>query len=233
MSYLEFIFLILPGLALIFGGLCAFVYEPSKKIESAVQHLAAGIVLAVVAVELTPYLMHDVHRVAVGVGFVVGVLLMFFVEWFSDRMQHETQKTALPLALIAAVAVDIFIDGILVGIALIVGVYEGGLIAVGLGIEIFFLGLAVSHALMKCTRAARCVSLWMLMLVPFFGALIGRYVFADLPTVWLDGVLALGVAALLYLAIEELLLEAHENYNAYSVNSLFFLGFLVIFLFKL
>ena len=230
---LDLLFIFLPVLAILLGGACAFIYAPGKKVESAVQHLAAGIVLAVVAAELTPDLMKDVHRVAVGVGFTVGVLLMFAVEWISHRIKERTEGATLPLALLSAVAIDVFIDGVLIGIALIVGQYEGGLISIGLAIEIFFLSLAVSHALQLRTPLSRWLNIIALALIPLLGALIARYVFDDLPTVWLDGVLALGIAALLYLALEELLLKAHENYNGYGVNLLFFLGFLLIFLFKL
>ena len=220
---MDILFIVLPSLAILLGGAYAFLHVPGKKLESAVQHLAAGIVLAVVAVELTPDLMRDVHRWAVAIGFILGVLLMFFIEWMSGVLKKRSKDATLPLELLSAVSIDIFIDGLLIGIALIVGMYEGGLIAVGLAIEIFFLGLAVSHALRLRSTLSRWLNIVVLAMIPLFGALIGRYVFSDLPVVWLDGVLSLGIAALLYLALEELLLEAHENYNGYGVNLLFFL----------
>jgi ZIP family zinc transporter len=41
--------------------------------------------------------------------------------------------------------------------------------------------------------------------------------------------LAFGAAALLYLAVEELLLEAHENAETPLLTAMFFVGFIVIY----
>ena len=49
----------------------------------------------------------------------------------------------------------------------------------------------------------------------------------------LNAVLAFGIAALLYLVIEELLVEAHETPETNVVTSIFFVGFLAVLLLDL
>ena len=56
---------------------------------------------------------------------------------------------------------------------------------------------------------------------------------AGLTGVAFDAVLAFGVAALLYLVTEELLVEAHEVPETALVTSIFFVGFLLLLLIDL
>jgi ZIP family zinc transporter len=65
------------------------------------------------------------------------------------------------------------------------------------------------------------------------GALIGGTLLAGLAGPWLEGVLAFGAAALLYLVTEELLVEAHELPDTPLMTACFFVGFLVIFLIEM
>mgnify|MGYP000915348757 CR=1 FL=1 len=48
-------------------------------------------------------------------------------------------------------------------------------------------------------------------------------------TAAMAAVLAFGAAALLYLVVEELLVEAHEERETVTLGAMFFLGFLVIY----
>ena len=47
--------------------------------------------------------------------------------------------------------------------------------------------------------------------------------------VFIDALLAFGVAALLYLVTEELLVEAHEGKETPAQAAMFFLGFILLF----
>jgi ZIP family zinc transporter len=65
------------------------------------------------------------------------------------------------------------------------------------------------------------------------GALLGATLLAGLSGPWLEGVLAFGAAALLYLVTEELLVEAHKLPDTPLMTAGFFLGFLVLFLIEM
>lgn len=51
----------------------------------------------------------------------------------------------------------------------------------------------------------------------------------NVPSAYVDGMLAFGVAALLYMVTEELLVEAHEEPETPIQTAMFFLGFIVLF----
>ena len=60
------------------------------------------------------------------------------------------------------------------------------------------------------------------------GAMIAVSLLHNLNGAALGGVLAFGLAALLYLVTEELLVEAHEVRETRATTAMFFVGFLVL-----
>ncbi|WP_049758920.1 hypothetical protein [Renibacterium salmoninarum] len=70
-----------------------------------------------------------------------------------------------------------------------------------------------------------------LSLFTFVGALIALFLLAGAPEAVLAAVLAFGAAALLYLVVEELLVEAHEHKETTVLTALFFVGFLCVYVF--
>ena len=67
------------------------------------------------------------------------------------------------------------------------------------------------------------------------GALIGATIISHIPSQFFIETLAFGVAALLYLAIEELIVAAHEDRKEEPVwvTATFFIGFLLILLLRM
>ena len=61
------------------------------------------------------------------------------------------------------------------------------------------------------------------------GALLGAALLGGASHQVLAAGLAFGAAALLYLAVEELLVEAHEERETTLLSAMFFLGFLVVY----
>lgn len=60
----------------------------------------------------------------------------------------------------------------------------------------------------------------------------GLLILNFLPSAFFIEALSFGAAALLYLVIEELLVEAHETKDTPIITASFFLGFLILLLFK-
>lgn len=132
--------------------------------------------------------------------------------------------------MIAAVGVDITIDGFLIGIGFAAGARQGILLTVALTLELLSLGLATVTALRKVGAPVHrsVLTNTMLALLILLGAMVGVTLLAGVTGAALDGVLAFGVAALLYLVTEELLVEAHEVPETMTVTSIFFVGFLLL-----
>ncbi|KTD32586.1 hypothetical protein E3983_13240 [Legionella israelensis] len=224
---------LIPALCMLVGGLIASLYQPKARLTSAMQHFAAGVVFAAVAKELLPKLGAENEPVVLTVGFIVGVLSMLLLKLFSETLnENSTASKGISWGLITAVGVDLFIDGVLIGIAFLAGEQGGILIAIALAIEILFLGLSATASLgaRGVSIKIRLILLCILALLIPAGSLSGASLLSQLPSYYTEGLLAFGVAALLYLVTEELLTEAHETEDTPYITASFFIGFLLILL---
>jgi len=220
----------IPAILMLGGSLLVLLKPPTPKWTSIVQHFAGGVVFAAVAVELLPQVV-DQSKWFLSIGFIAGVALMIAVDQFSGFLnKNQTSKT--PLGLIVSVGIDVLIDGILIGVAFLVNVHSGILIALALSLEVLFLGLSTNATLLKrkiTLSVSVMISIALALLIPV-GASLGYGLVSQLPKSGHLMILSFGVAALLYLVTEELLKEAHEIEEVIPATAAFFLGFLVILL---
>jgi ZIP family zinc transporter len=214
------LFMLIPWVALTVGALAATVRTPSPSVSSAIQHLAAGVVFAAAATEVLPDLRHQGSIAAILIGGGLGLVAMFGVKELGGRLSGAW-------SLITLIAVDIFIDGVVLGIGFAAGARQGGLLLAALTLEILFLGLTVGEELHKPMRSRlRVVGAVAVggALLPI-GALLGGPVHQQPP--FFQGVsFAFALIALLYLVTEELLVEAHHKPDSPLITSMFFVGFL-------
>jgi ZIP family zinc transporter len=244
------LYVLFPVGAMIVGGIIATFRTPGRRLGSAIQHFAAGMVFAAVAIELLPDVVSKRAPLATIFGFSLGVALMLLVSWLSKRAESAGQNKAKEkrdlsasagagitenkgngsTGLIAAVGVDITIDGFLIGIAFAASAKQGILLTVALTLELLSLGLATVTALHQTgASSARSIATnTALAVLILIGATVGVTLLAGLAGPALVAVLAFGVAALLYLVTEELLVEAHEVPETALVTSIFFVGFLLL-----
>lgn len=214
----------IPVAAVAIGAWIAAVKPPGKAITSGVQHFAAGLVFAAAAAEILPDLKHQGHTGWVLVGGVLGVIAMLVVRHFGERA-----KGGASLAVVTGV--DVFVDGIVLGMAFAAGTRQGILLVIALTVEILFLGLSVSLAFSGSIRsiAKRVVVTTAIGLALPVGMALG-YPAGQLPATWLAALFAFALVALLYLVTEELLVEAHEGEEGPVVTAMFFAGFLALLL---
>lgn len=214
------------------GGLIAVYRRPGEQMESNVQHFAAGVVFAAVAAELLP----DVHTrspAVVIVGFALGVATMLGIHRFSKYIEKQGigGKMAGASSLLITVSIDMLIDGVLIGVTFLTEAATGILIAVALAIEVLFLGVTGVVALPAETSTLKKLAVpagFGVLLVS--GVIIGVIAFTGVSGAPIALVLAFGSAALLYLVTEELLVKAQKVPETPTSTTLFFVGFLLIFL---
>lgn len=119
------------------------------------------------------------------------------------------------MGLIVPVFVDCIVDGFLVGTTSAVSPRAGIILGLANMIEMGFLGLAVSLRIRKCTGSsatARCLVLVLPPLAMLLAAGVGAFSGAlarTYPVVFI-GFISFGIVALLYLVVNELLVEARE-----------------------
>jgi len=229
-------YILLASGAGILGGVISLIWSPNTKMRSAVQHFAAGAVLAAVASNVIP----EVERMGtlpgiVG-GFAAGVLVMIGLKWVVVRSEHQgTQTNPFPVGLAAAAAVDTFIDGILISAGFSVNAELGVLLAIALALELFFLTLSVGVELRESDfkswqSLAVTGGIALLLLIGAFGA---AFLLADASEASLAIVLSFGAAALIYLIAEELLVENIEAEQSMIPTLTLFSGFLALLILKL
>lgn len=230
-------FVAFPVLAGILGGVMASFQPPGPRLASAVQHFAAGVVFAAVAGEILPGMSHGAHLPVVAIGFVIGVALMLALgAWERRAAKADEAAGGVPRPALLAVAIDLLIDGFLIGIAFLAGEKAGLLLTFALTLEVLFLGLSVAAMLGRAGTGPQGILLATagLSLLTAVGAAGAALVGPALPEPALVGVLSFGCAALLYLVTEELLVEAHEAAPDSSWRTaMFFVGFLLVILLDL
>jgi ZIP family zinc transporter len=235
----QLIAIFVPAAALVVGAVLATARRPPVWLSSLAQHLAAGVVLASVAVELIPEL-RTRSPVLTAVGFSMGIALMLGLRIVVRRLGRETSRGVVvrseggpPIGLVAATGLDLLIDGLVLGAAFAVGQGAGIVLAIALTMELVFLGLSSVLALSKAGVAARraigvAVGLAATFLV---GAVVGTVVLGAAPPTVLTLTVGIGAVALMYLVAEELLVEAHEGPESEANITVFFVGFLIVLIF--
>jgi zinc transporter, ZIP family len=220
----------------ILGSVIALFWNPNVKIRSAVQHFAAGAVLAAVASNVVPEVEHLGTLPGIVSGFVVGGLVMIGLKWIVVRFEHEEkQKNKVPIGLTAAAAVDTLIDGALISAGFSANDQLGILLAIALALELLFLTLSVGvefsdSKLPWWQSLAATGGIALLLLV---GAFAAGFILADASEATLAIALSFGAAALIYLIAEELLVENIEAEKSIVPTLTLFGGFLALLVIKL
>lgn len=213
------------------AGVAATVRRPGVRLTSGLQHFAAGVVIAAAALELLPDVVRSTGLVAV-VGFGLGIAVMFGMRALTSRLEERSASAsarALPAGIIGATAVDFLIDGLILGAGFTAGGHTGVLLSIALAIEYLFVGLSLAGAMGEGSSKAMVVGVPVLLsMLTVGGALLGVWLLAGVSATVLAGVLAFGAVAFMYLATEELLVEAHERGETAIGSSAFYIGFLAV-----
>lgn len=226
----------IPVLAAMLGSLLASRFQLGPHGRSHLQHLAAGIIFSVVAVEILPDVIHRQHPMLLTMGFSSGVAFMLWLETLSGTStpseENHASSTGLPWSLIAGVGIDVFLDGLLIAITFHQTAGTGRLLSLALSVELLSVGLTLASTLKNHNLPAP--SIFLINLTTFsliaVGSVVGVIVLPLLPDTAIDLILSFGLAALLFLVTEELLVEAHREVDTHLSTLLFFAGFLAFLL---
>lgn len=220
-----------PALVALAGGMMAAVWHPGHAMRSMIQHFAAGVVLAVLAVELLPEIAREHpqpwHIIA---AFAAGSLFMYGLKLLTLKLEGHGAATAsgshdAATGLLLATFIDVAVDGFIIGAGFAAGGETGTILALGLSVELLFLGLAlVSERIKGWKIVAIAGALGLTVLLCAFG---GSLLLGSASHDTIGTVLAFSAAALLYLVTEELLMEAHEVEEKPYYTLVLFAGFLV------
>lgn len=219
--------------ALMIGGIIAIVKKPGAKLRSTILHFAAGVIFSVVAVELLPDIMANHATWEIVIGFGGGVLLMLAIRYFLEPSEDlNSDNNRFPTAFMVVIGIDLLIDGVLMGIGFVTSQETGVLLAIALSVELLALGMATTTTLSSSLVSRKTILLSILGLsaIVLTSTLLSAVLLSDISAAYLEVVLSFGLAALLFLVTEELLVEAHETKQNPLLTAAFFAGFLLFML---
>ena len=209
----------LPAAGNFLGGVLAELRHVSEKTLSLALHLAAGIVLAVVGLELMPEALGGTPAWVPLLAFVAGGALFIGLDRAIGYVQGRLgkggggEKQASALAIFAGVSIDLFSDGVMIGTGTVINPALGLLLAVGQVPADVPEGFAAIATLRNAgIRRARRVLLAAAFAIPIVvGATLGFFALRDAPEIITLSVLALTGGALTTVVVEEMVAEAHEG----------------------
>ena len=209
------LYAIIPVAALIGAGLVAVDRQAGPQLLSLFQHFAAGVVVAAVALELLPNVLKTDSFWGMTLGYMIGVAAMLLVKRYAEAAGQVTP-----------IAVDLFIDGLLLAIGFAAGARGGLLLLIGLTLEAVSLGLSITPPMARAgaTRTRILLLLCGLGVAIVAGAGFGAVLPKD-SGFMLAAILGFGISAMLYLVVEELLSEAHKIEEKPVTTAFFFIGF--------
>ncbi|MCH2134013.1 MAG: hypothetical protein MK116_09720 [Phycisphaerales bacterium] len=225
--------MLLPLGTIVLGGWVATRRSPGPRLTSALQHFAAGIVIAAVCTEVVPEAIARDHVWSVIIGFTVGVALVMLVRELSgEGRRRETPvedegADRVSIGMIVTTGIDLFIDGLLVGLGFTLTSASGELLVIAVTFEVLFIAMSLAATMRSAgVRLARVMTMLIVLGgLTVLGGVLGAWVLAGASGVFLSGLAAFAAAALLYLVVEELLVAAHEQGETTLGSTLFFVGF--------
>ena len=153
---------------------------------------------------------------------------MYGLKLWTMHLEHQAfvKSTAVGLntGLLLATFIDVATDGFIIGAGFAAGGETGTILALGLSVELLFLGLALAS---EATAGWRIIAIsGALGSTVLIFSLIGNLLLSGASHAVIGGSLAFSAAALLYLVTEELLMEAHEVEEKPISTLVMFSGFL-------
>lgn len=204
----------LPAAGNLLGALGSEAFKVSERALSLALHLAAGIVLAVVGLELMPEaLSADLPWIPI-LAFIGGGVFFMGIErllGFIRARMGAGKETAGPLAIFSGVSLDLFSDGVMIGTATILNPSLGLLLALGQVPADLPEGFAAVASLKRAgiRRRTRVLMAFSFTLPILLGATLGYFALRDAPEIVTLSVLALTGGALMSVVVEEMMEEAH------------------------
>ncbi len=223
---------LLPALGNLGGGLLAEWLRPSDRVLNYSLHAAAGIILAVIAIEVMPKALEKVPTWILALAFLLGGAVYLLVKKGVERWQ-ESKRTeegvgAGAWMVYVAVATDLIGDGLLIGAGSVVSFELALTLALGQVLADIPEGYAtIANFRVKGMSRSKRLLLSASLVVPIVGGAIFAYFVLRNQSEALKMAGLVFVAGLYMLAaVEDMLNEAHESTddNSWSAVS-FLLGF--------
>ena len=228
---------LMPALGNFAGGVLADRITVSTRALSFALHAAAGIVFAVVGVELMPQALGAEPVWLIVLLFLAGGGFAVLIDWAMGavRLRSRTGSAAAgaeagPWSIYFGVAVDLFSDGVMIGAGSTISPALGLLLSLGqvpADIPEGFATIATFKA-QGMPRRRRLLLAASFTIPILLGATISYFALRGGPEIYKLGLLAFTAGILLTVAVEEIVVEAHREDDS-RLASLFLVGGFALF----
>jgi len=221
----------LPALGNFAGGLLAEAFSVSQRRLSLALHGAAGVVLAVVGVELMPQALQADPPWLIVLAFATGGVTFMFVDraigLAKSRTGDANAHGARIWAIFLGVAVDLFSDGLMIGTGSTITLSLGLLLALGQVTADVPEGFATIAAFKRqgMPRYVRLLLAVSFALPVLLGATLGYWIVRDQAETVKLALLAFTAGILTTVTVEEIIPESHRDEEARLATLVFVGGF--------
>lgn len=227
---------LLPGAGNFVGGLVAEAGPGSPRVLNLALHAAAGIVIAIVAVELMPEAVEVLSGWWLALAFAAGGVAYIAIETALERLVMTDAgdggdgRTGMWMIYVA-VAVDLASDGLMLGTGSAVSLSLGIVLALGQVLADLPEGYAVIANFREkgVPRGRRILLSASFILFSVGMAVLAFLLLRDAPETWKMGALTFAAGLLTVSAVEEMLGEAHEARADNRASVLAFVGGFALF----
>lgn len=219
----------LPAAGNVFGALAREAMTITKHRTSLALHAAAGVLLAMVAVELLPDALKKAPPWVVVIAFIAGGAVFVALDYWMEVLRVRAGKEAHgsgPWTMYASVSIDLISDGLMLGIAYTVSSHLVWVVAIGQTLADIPQGLATMALFQERASRKRRILLAVLLTVPLYiGAIAGYFVLRGRSPVIQYALLAATAGFLTTLSVEEVIPQAQEGAESHATAAIFVLSF--------
>ena len=213
------LFSLIPASGTFAGGIAAEFFKISRKNLSLSLHAAAGIILAVISVELIPRALEASTPWIVILAFIAGGIFFIILDQLINIVQIRfggLNPSRAAWALFLGVAVDSFTDGLMLGTGSLIAIQLGFLLALGIVSADIPEGFATIAAFKEkgIKRRLRILLIISASVPVLIGAASGYWFVNGQPAIVEYVLLAFTAGILLTVTAEEIIPESHKNGEA-------------------
>lgn len=218
----------MPALGNFAGGLLAEVVPVSRRTLSIALHAAAGVVVAVVGLELLPPAFAAGTPIVPIAAFVIGGIFYLGIDIGIERLSASRQSgSSSPWVIWVGVAMDLFSDGIMIGTASLLSPGLSFVLALGqvpADVPEGFAAIATFRD--RGVARLRRIGLAAAFTLPIFlGTTIGFWLVRGQPEIIQLALLAFTGGVLTTVVVEEIVPEAHTERDGRMATIAFIGGF--------
>lgn len=212
-------------LALILGLLC----KPKGLMLNLIQAFSAGILLAGIAVDLLPQLNFLHYSFSLSIAMLLGLILMLGLTKLNPICCANENKTSPLLPFVTAFALEFFINGVVIILAALASQFIAIITALSLSICCFVCGLTITTRFLSLHFATEKIILFIFLMTLLFpiGGILAYLFLLQLPSIWINDMIAFSIGILLYITTADLLISGLKPQSHWP-KVMFYLGFLII-----